>query len=110
MRDGRNYIFVSLTNFECKFLILIFSKPNDEKEQDRLDMLHHIYLLIQGGRLNTAPLSNPQRVLDLGTGTGIWALGFAELASHTLTQELKAADRLQRIPRIRRLRYILPQL
>jgi len=41
-------------------------------------MMHHIYLLAQGGRLHIAPLSEPQRVLDLGTGTGIWALDFAD--------------------------------
>ncbi|KAH8692975.1 S-adenosyl-L-methionine-dependent methyltransferase [Talaromyces proteolyticus] len=52
--------------------------PNDEKEQDRLDMLHHIYSLAQGGRLHIAPISNPQRALDMGTGTGIWALDFAD--------------------------------
>ncbi|OCK79493.1 methyltransferase [Lepidopterella palustris CBS 459.81] len=52
--------------------------PNDEKEQDRLDMLHHIYLLIQGGSLSTAPITSPNRVLDIGAGTGIWALDFAD--------------------------------
>lgn len=30
------------------------------------------------GELNLAPVKNPQRVLDLGTGTGIWAIDFAE--------------------------------
>jgi ubiquinone/menaquinone biosynthesis C-methylase UbiE len=42
-------------------------------------MLHHVYRLVQGGRLHVAPISNPQRVLDMGTGTGLWALDFAEL-------------------------------
>ncbi|KAL1962671.1 hypothetical protein VTN77DRAFT_9305 [Rasamsonia byssochlamydoides] len=53
--------------------------PNDEEEQDRIDLLHHIYLLMLGGRLYLAPIgNNPQRVLDLGTGTGIWAIQFAD--------------------------------
>ncbi|OCL06317.1 S-adenosyl-L-methionine-dependent methyltransferase [Glonium stellatum] len=52
--------------------------PNDEKEQDRLDMLHHIYLLLQGGSIVTAPISNPNRVMDMGTGTGLWALDFSD--------------------------------
>ena len=29
--------------------------------------------------LYLAPLSNPQRVIDLGTGTGIWAIDFADV-------------------------------
>lgn len=53
--------------------------PNDEKEQDRLDLLHHIWKLILNGELYAAPLPpNPQRVLDFGTGTGIWAIDFAD--------------------------------
>lgn len=43
-----------------------------------MDMWHHIYLLLLGGELYLAPIKNPQRVLDLGTGTGIWAIQFAE--------------------------------
>ena len=30
------------------------------------------------GELHNAPLENPQEILDLGTGTGIWALDMAE--------------------------------
>lgn len=52
--------------------------PNDEKEQDRLDLYHHIFLSLKGGALYAAPLDNPQKVLDVGTGTGIWAIDFAE--------------------------------
>jgi methylase of polypeptide subunit release factors len=37
-----------------------------------------MFNLILGGELHIAPLKNPQRVLDVGTGTGIWALDFAE--------------------------------
>lgn len=44
-----------------------------------MDMVHHIYSLLLGGKLYQAPISsNPHRVLDLGTGTGIWAMDFAE--------------------------------
>ncbi|KAL2218200.1 S-adenosyl-L-methionine-dependent methyltransferase [Thermoascus aurantiacus ATCC 26904] len=53
--------------------------PNDDEEQDRMDLLNHIYRLLTGGDLHLAPIGpNPQRVLDLGTGTGIWAIQFAD--------------------------------
>lgn len=44
--------------------------PNDEIEQDRLDLTHHILALLLGGHLYKAPLSEPHRILDIGTGTG----------------------------------------
>ena len=47
--------------------------PNDEEEQSRLDLVHHIHLLALGGKLHTAPIpTNVGRVLDIGTGTGIF--------------------------------------
>ncbi|KAI9848913.1 MAG: hypothetical protein M1830_007259, partial [Pleopsidium flavum] len=53
--------------------------PNDEKEQERLDLVHHIHRLVIDGKLLRAPIgSNPQRVLDVGTGTGIWAIEFGD--------------------------------
>lgn len=30
------------------------------------------------GKLGLAPVENPQSVLDIGTGTGIWAIEFGE--------------------------------
>jgi SAM-dependent methyltransferase len=47
-------------------------------EQARLDLQHHIYRLCQGGALYCAPIKEPQSVLDIGTGTGIWAIEFAD--------------------------------
>ncbi|KAF8446835.1 TAM domain methyltransferase [Terfezia claveryi] len=52
--------------------------PNDEIEQRRLDLYHHIFGLLLDGKLYTAPLKHPQRILDVGTGTGLWAIDFAE--------------------------------
>lgn len=51
--------------------------PNDEKELDRLDIEHHNQGL-QLNALHLAPIGTPQRILDVGTGTGIWAIDMAD--------------------------------
>ena len=49
--------------------------PNDEQQADQLDIGHHMYTLLQEGKLFLAPIGdNPKRALDIGTGTGIWAM------------------------------------
>ncbi|KAK5940345.1 hypothetical protein PMZ80_007765 [Knufia obscura] len=54
--------------------------PNDEDEQNRLDLVHHMYKMVLGGELYTTPLepSSLGRILDVGTGTGIWAIEMAD--------------------------------
>ncbi|RAL14956.1 class I SAM-dependent methyltransferase [Aspergillus homomorphus CBS 101889] len=55
--------------------------PNDEEEQDRLSLMHGLFKAITGGQLHRAPIQlhdQSKRVLDVGTGTGIWALEVAE--------------------------------
>lgn len=45
----------------------------------RLDVVNEFTFLIMGGRTHLAPLgSEHRRVLDLGTGSGIWAVDFAQ--------------------------------
>jgi len=39
-----------------------------------MDMAYHSLLLLLDGKAFFAPVENPQRILDVGTGTGIWAL------------------------------------
>ncbi|KAK1753760.1 S-adenosyl-L-methionine-dependent methyltransferase [Echria macrotheca] len=51
--------------------------PNDELEQERLDLQHVIFTIRLDGKLGLAPVESPQSVLDLGTGTGTWAIEFA---------------------------------
>jgi methylase of polypeptide subunit release factors len=43
-----------------------------------MDLAHEILLQLLCGELHKAPLSSPQRVLDVGTGTGIWAIDMAD--------------------------------
>jgi len=42
--------------------------PNDEEEQNRLDLMHHIFRLTLNGNLCFAELENPLNILDVGTG------------------------------------------
>ncbi|KAI0106381.1 S-adenosyl-L-methionine-dependent methyltransferase [Nemania sp. FL0031] len=52
--------------------------PNDLAEQERLDLQHQLFCITIGGKLNICPLpEKPKRVLDIATGTGIWAIEFA---------------------------------
>jgi hypothetical protein len=44
--------------------------PNDEKEQEHMDILGNMFNLVLGGKPFLAPIEHPQRILDLGTGTG----------------------------------------
>lgn len=58
---------------------LISRGPNDEQAANHLDIANHLFLLTLDGQLHLAPIGdNPQRVLDIGTGTGIWAIDFAD--------------------------------
>ena len=49
-----------------------------QKELDRIDLKHHVMMLLCNGYLHLAPLVNPKRILDIGTGTGIWAIEMGE--------------------------------
>lgn len=47
-----------------------------QEEQDRLDLQHASFELVLGGRLGLAPVGEPKFVIDVATGTGIWANEF----------------------------------
>lgn len=49
----------------------------------RLDASHELAYLIAGGKTYQTPVENLQRILDLGTGTGIWAIEFAQNSPQT---------------------------
>ncbi|KAI8712342.1 hypothetical protein NCS52_01332000 [Fusarium sp. LHS14.1] len=52
---------------------------NDERQNEALDIIHHVLTLSHDGKLHLAPLKdNVEKVIDIGTGTGIWAIDFAD--------------------------------
>ncbi|KAI1074888.1 S-adenosyl-L-methionine-dependent methyltransferase [Whalleya microplaca] len=49
--------------------------PNDDIEQNREDMKHAMMMELTDGKLFYSPIGDyPQKILDIGTGTGIWAI------------------------------------
>ncbi|KAH7184674.1 S-adenosyl-L-methionine-dependent methyltransferase [Fusarium flagelliforme] len=59
-----------------------YNVPNDDQENERLDLQHAIFLRTFDDNLGFAPPNDPdadvKNVLDIGTGTGIWAIDFAD--------------------------------
>ncbi|KAH7156740.1 S-adenosyl-L-methionine-dependent methyltransferase [Dactylonectria macrodidyma] len=59
-----------------------YNLPNDDIECERLDLQHNLFIVTLGNKLGLAPPNDPdskvKRVLDVGTGTGIWAIDFGD--------------------------------
>jgi len=45
-----------------------------QREADRLDLQHHVLCLTYNSKLYFSPIEKPRNALDVGTGTGIWAI------------------------------------
>jgi len=58
--------------------------PCDENEKDRLDIYHTFFAVARKEKLHSAPITPNYdlRILDLGTGTGIWAIDMADKYFH----------------------------
>ncbi|KAF5255657.1 hypothetical protein FOXYS1_13909 [Fusarium oxysporum] len=53
--------------------------PIDDTGQEAMDINHHVLTLLLGDKLHLAPVPNDiQTAVDIGTGTGIWAMEFAD--------------------------------
>lgn len=49
--------------------------PNDDIEQEREEMKHQMIKRLLDGRDFLAPIGErPQKILDIGTGVGLWAI------------------------------------
>jgi len=73
----RDYAFENNRRYH-KFREGAYHFPNDDIEQAREDMKHSMIVNLCDGRLHFAPLKNPQAILDVGTGTGIWVVDMAD--------------------------------
>jgi ubiquinone/menaquinone biosynthesis C-methylase UbiE len=56
----------------------VYFQPNDDLTTGFEVIIHHLWLLTLNDKLFLAPLENPQRILDVGTGTGLWAVDVAD--------------------------------
>ncbi|KAL5598872.1 hypothetical protein BROUX41_003807 [Berkeleyomyces rouxiae] len=53
--------------------------PNDEQQNEGLNLTHNMFHVLMDGKLFNAPIGdNPENVIDVGTGTGVWAIDFAD--------------------------------
>ncbi|KAH8175173.1 methyltransferase domain-containing protein [Sarocladium implicatum] len=53
--------------------------PNDSAENERLDLQHELFIRTSDGELALCPKAKgARRVLDMGTGTGSWAIDYAD--------------------------------
>ncbi|KAF2138922.1 uncharacterized protein K452DRAFT_78114 [Aplosporella prunicola CBS 121167] len=74
----RDYTFENGRRYH-KFCEGRYVFPNDEAEQDREDMKHAMTVAVCGDKLFFAPVGeHPSRILDLGTGTGIWCIDMGD--------------------------------
>ncbi|KAF4918480.1 Secondary metabolism regulator LAE1 [Colletotrichum viniferum] len=61
------------------FLQGIYPLPNDETEQFREEMKHQLIKRLLDGNDYLSPINDsPQKIMDVGTGTGLWAVEVAD--------------------------------
>lgn len=65
--------------------------PNDDAEQDRMDIHYHALRILFGDKPFFAPITDkPQRILDQCTGTGIWVMDVGDMypSAHIIGTDL----------------------
>ncbi|KAL6854020.1 S-adenosyl-L-methionine-dependent methyltransferase [Trichoderma novae-zelandiae] len=74
MSSVRDYMYENGRRYH-RFREGSYNFPNDDVEQEREDMKHAMVKLLCSQKLHFAPIGdNPQEILDIGTGTGIWTI------------------------------------
>ncbi|KAL2269639.1 hypothetical protein VTJ83DRAFT_1823 [Remersonia thermophila] len=74
----RDYIYENGRRYH-RFREGRYNFPNDDVEQQREDMKHAMVKMLCG-QLYFAPIGDhPHEILDIGTGTGIWAIEMGDL-------------------------------
>src|SRR5258708_4957512 len=61
---------------QCVSINLPYILPKDMREASRLDFQHFLLRVVLGGNY-LAPLQQPETILDVGSGSGRWALEMA---------------------------------
>ncbi|KAF5258214.1 hypothetical protein FOXYS1_11231 [Fusarium oxysporum] len=76
------------------FLCGRYGLPNDDAEQVREGLKHKLYLdYLLDGKLFLAPIgNNPQKIVDLGTGVGMWAQDGAWIEIHEIVPFVFSVD------------------
>ena len=59
-------------------------------ENERLDTQYYILRVRFGDREYFAPLRNPRRMLDIGTGTGLWCIKMGKSQAQWLSKNYPA--------------------
>jgi methylase of polypeptide subunit release factors len=66
------------TSFYRSDLEDLLTEVKQQVEQQRLNIHHEVFLKLLHDQLYIAPLKDPRRILDIGTGSGIWAVEMAD--------------------------------
>ncbi|KAI9712959.1 MAG: hypothetical protein M1812_006706 [Candelaria pacifica] len=61
--------------------------PNDEESIKHQNIANHLFLLTLKDKLFLAPLHDPRKVLDVGTGAGMWAMYVHSRSSVTISHK-----------------------